>query len=288
MQDATLVAIGLLAGLGSACLVACGDIAAEPIVAFGGSSQGLGGMGAAGGTGGGGGTSGGSAQGGATELPPILGLCDVCDSSLACGDPDDDCLQINVAESPVTGTRFCARNCTEDGACPTGYGCNETSTGDDNPRSAQCAPRVGNCLHRRMVAPPPPLAEMRETLASELAEARAAFSLSLGALTEDPELDDVAQASVEEMAREILPFTKFDAECRNKPTCAAGWSAEQQVQVAAFKLDWASALPAGVVELTMKPGTSGSVELQSPDHQRFGIGIVMAGDEAFFSVTYGP
>ncbi len=198
----------------------------------------------------------------AEEETRVLGLCGACPAEGRCGDDNDACLK-----QLETGETFCGRDCSENGGCPRGYACRDVRNAE-----RQCVPFDGTCSTRELGEPPPPLAELREYMLSDLNTVRAeAMRPSLAA---DACLDGIAQSGARELAFENEQTSSFEREC--------GWRYETRGAVAAWSLDWRLAATA----LWRLPGRGLEAAL-SDDFSRVGIGILLGGDEAWIVLSYG-
>lgn len=192
----------------------------------------------------------------------VLGLCGACPGDGRCGDDNDACLK-----QMETGETFCGRDCSENQGCPRGYSCRDVRNGE-----RQCVPYEGTCLTRETRDAPPPLAELREYMLADLNEVR--DDESRAPLAADTCLDGIAQRGAVELALEDEQTSSFEREC--------GWRYETRGAVAAWSLDWRLAATA----LWRFPGRGLDAAL-SDDFSRVGIGILLAGDEAWIVLSYG-
>lgn len=71
-------------------------------------------------------------------VPEREGLCQPCDEDADCPYPADKCIALG-------GVKFCGRDCSGDGRCPTTYTCDFASDGQGNQVSPQCQPESGTC-----------------------------------------------------------------------------------------------------------------------------------------------
>lgn len=191
----------------------------------------------------------------------VLGLCGECPGDGRCGDDSDACLK-----QMETGETFCGRDCAENGGCPRGYACRDVRNGE-----RQCVPFDGTCSTRE-VEPPPPLAELREYMLADLNDTRE--EAMRPPLAGDACLDEIAQEGARELAFKNEQTSSFESDC--------GWRYETRGAVAAFSLDWRFAATA----LWRRPGRGLDAAL-SDDFSRVGIGILLAGDEAWIVLSYG-
>lgn len=194
-----------------------------------------------------------------------IGLCGRCTSSDDCGDANDACIRHD-------GSSFCGRDCDEAFGCPQGYACREL----DNSRLRQCVPE------RECQSPAP--------VAPELDDARAYLlsRINVLRLTQDQApleasrcLDRVAQESALAYARTDEPLGKYVKECDPVwPRCSCGWIAQAEVAVAAYGLDWLSAIDAALADERL------SASIPEFDFELVGIGFWISGDEAWIALSF--
>ena len=226
----------------------------------------VGGVVSAGGSGGGPSEPAGGATG--TGEPPSgpTGLCGACSTSQTCSDANDACIRHE-------GESFCGRDCDEGLGCPEGYVCVEL----DNSPIFQCVPGSG-CP---AVAPTPPaLQDIRDYLLARINAERLARDRST--LFPSSCLDGLAQDSALDYARSDEPLGKFVKECDPIwPDCDCGWSAEAEVAVAAYGLDWASA-----IEHALGTDDRFINSFLDFDVTSVGIGFWISGDEAWIALSF--
>ena len=212
---------------------------------------------------------GGDGGGGGPERGAV-GLCGDCSSSVECGDANDACLRHQDAI-------FCGRDCDDQRGCPDGYACVEL----DNSRLWQCVPQSG-C--QAPTVPVPALVDIRRDLLARINAERVAHDRP--PLLASACLDDLAQDSALAFARTDVPGGKFAKECQPVwPSCACGWSAEAELTVARYGLDWMTAIDAAI--LTSRDGanerfTEGFLSFDRTD---VGIGFWLSGDEAWIALS---
>ena len=199
------------------------------------------------------------------------GLCGQCTSSDECGDANDACIRHQEQ-------RFCGRDCDDQHGCPDGYSCVEL----DNSQLWQCVPQNGCPTPTAAV---PELADVRQYLLGRINSERAAQNRP--ALNESSCLDDLAQGSAVAFARTDEPLGKFVKECDPIwPNCECGWSAEAELTVARYALDWTTAVEHAVV--TSRDGqnlrfTQAFLDFDGTD---LGIGFWLSGDEAWIALSF--
>jgi hypothetical protein len=241
-----------------ALALACGERAGDPVVALA-DDENLAGSASGGavGTGGGGGG----------VLGPT-GLCGQCSSSDECGDANDACVRYQDAS-------FCGRDCDDQRGCPDGYDCVEIH--DD--RLRQCVARAG-CLDPPTAVPS--LADVRRYLLSRINAERAEHDEP--ALDSSSCLDELAQDSALEFARTDEPLAKYVKECDPIwPDCSCGWSAEAEVAISGYALDWATAVD-HVIEA---PEERFARAYLADDVNQIGIGFWHSGDELWIALSFG-
>ena len=252
-----------------AWLLACGERAGDPVVRVdltdaGGSA----GSGGAGSGGAGGSLSIGAAGGGgaAGELEPgPTGLCGACESSDQCGDGNDVCVRHQ-------GVSRCGRDCDEAFGCPDGYSCVEL----DNSLLLQCVADA-TCLDP--VTPPPALADVRAYLLSRINTER--IERNLPALAVMACLDRLAQESALDYSRTEEPLGKFIDECDPIwPNCECNWSAQAEIAVAHYGLDWLAAIERALSDDRF---ARSFIEFEVT---HVGIGFWISGDEAWIALSF--
>jgi hypothetical protein len=264
-----------LASLGCLAVLACGDRYGDPIVAVETPTSQAGtdarGQGGSAGEAGSGGVSNEPPAGapGAGEIPEgPTGLCGSCSTSATCSDANDACLR-----HEGEGESFCGRDCDEGPGCPDGYVCVELA----NSPLFQCVPS-GGCP-APAPAPPSPQ-EIRDYLLARINAERLARDRS--ALFPSSCLDGLAQESALDYARSDEPLGKFVKECDPIwPDCECGWSAETEVTVAAYGLDWASAIEHALGSDDRFINSFLDFNLAS-----VGIGFWISGDEAWIALSF--
>ncbi len=281
--------------LGLALLGSCGERGGDPIVALPSvqTTAGRNGTAGAGATTGGisvlaaGGFGGddGSGVGGAAGDAPVagqggsppaslgfVGLCGHCHGPVDCGDGNDLCL-VN------TGPTFCGRDCDESGGCPEGYFCSEIL--DSN--LLQCVPAGDACPVSRLATPS--LSVVRDSLLARINEEREARGLA--ALSLSSCLNSLAQDSALEFARGAQPAAKFERECAPIwPACDCDWSAQAELGVARWGLDWRSAVDAAMGIDADQADPRFVDAFLSLGIVQVGIGFWMSGDEAWWGLSF--
>jgi hypothetical protein len=198
-----------------------------------------------------------------------IGLCGSCSSSADCGDANDACVRHQ-------NERFCGRDCDDQRGCPDGYECVELN--DD--RLRQCVPRSG-CPAPR---PSPSRDEVREYLVAQVNAARALRDQA--PLAPSRCLDELAQQSAIELARTDEPLGKYVKECDPVwPACECGWSAEAEVAIAGYDLDWRAAVDQAVAGSTTE--THFVRALLAPSTTEIGVGFWLSGDELWIALSFG-
>jgi hypothetical protein len=199
-----------------------------------------------------------------------VGLCGDCSSSDECGDANDACLRHEDAI-------FCGRDCDDQRGCPDGYACVEL----ENSRLWQCVPQNG-C--QAPTVPVPALVDIRQGLLARINAERVAHArLPLIASTC---LDELAQDSALAFARTDVPGGKFARECQPFwPSCACGWSAEAELTVARYGLDWMTAIDAAIVTARDGANERFTEGFLSFDRTEVGIGFWLSGDEAWIALS---
>jgi hypothetical protein len=243
------------------CALGCGERAGDPVVRVDPPDAG-----------------GSSGQGGSVSMPTAgtagvalepaagpIGLCGACDESNECGDANDACIRHE-------GVSFCGRDCDESFGCPDEYNCIELA----NSRLRQCVP-ITTCPDP--VAPPPALESVREHVlslinAERIARGSAPFEAS-------PCLDELAQKSALDYAQTGEPLGTYVDECDPIwPNCECNWSAQAEVQVAHYGLDWLDS-----IERAMRDDRFAQAFLEF-DRTHVGIGFWISGDEAWFALSF--
>lgn len=252
-------------------LAACGERVGEPIVATvttpddaesagaGGSPESAPGMSAFGGD-------------APSEMPGELmgpiGLCGACTSSDACGDANDACIRHQEQS-------FCGRDCDEQRGCPDGYTCVELA----NSQLWQCVPET-TCP---TPSPQPTLADLRDYLLARINAERLGYGSA--PLSASSCLNGLAQASAVDFARTDEPLGKYVKECDPVwPNCACGWSAEAEISIARYGLDWQTAVERAVGQDTRSDRFSQA--FLASDFTNVGIGFWLSGDEAWIALSF--
>lgn len=268
---ALLCAVGL-----AVALAACGERAGDPVVALA-DDQNL--AGASPGADGGGGDAGPGAGGdagagngaGASDAGPV-GLCGPCTSSLDCGDANDACVR-----RQREGPRFCGRDCDDQLGCPDGYECVDLN----DSRLHQCVPR-SDCAEPR---PAPSLSEFQAYVLARVNAERVARGRP--PLEPSPCLGELARASAIEFARTDEPLGKFVKECDPIwPACECGWSAQAEVAIAAYDLDWQAAIDRAVASNGTNADARFVRALLADDATQIGIGFWLSGDELWIALSF--
>jgi len=239
--------------LTSAALLACGERAGDPVVALE-SDQNLAG-----------------ADGGpdADSSGPI-GLCGACNSSVDCGDANDACIRHQ-------DRGFCGRDCEDQRGCPDGYECLELN---DN-RLRQCVPRT-SCPEPR---PAPSATELRDYVLERVNAERQARDQA--PLEPSSCLDGLAQASALDFARTDEPLGKYVKECDPVwPACECGWSAEAEISISAYDLDWQAAIDRAVESSAASTNTRFVRALLAADATQIGVGFWLSGDELWIALSF--
>lgn len=253
--------------------LACGERYGDPVVAVESPAS----QSSEAGAGGEGGAAGQAGAAGASE-PPLgeagaaptpagpTGLCGTCVTSETCGDANDACIRHE-------GESFCGRDCDEGLGCPDGYTCVEL----DNSRLQQCVPTTACPLE----APTPPsLQQIRDYLLARINAERVARDRH--SLLPSSCLDGPAQASALDYAQSDEPLGKFVKECDPVwPDCVCGWSAEAEVAVAAYGLDWA-----GAIERALGTNDRFINSFLDFNVTSVGIGFWISADEAWIALSF--
>jgi hypothetical protein len=265
----------------------CGERSGDPVIALhpsppriDGSDAGAGGTpsepepnsdasaGAAAGTGA---TSGVGGSGGSSTIPETgpVGLCGPCASSNECGDANDACILHD-------DERFCGRDCDDQNGCPDGYACVALT----NSPLWQCVPQEGCVMP---AAPAPTLAEVRQYVLARINTERALHDRS--PLQPSDCLDELAQDSALDFARTDEPLGKYVKECDPIwPFCACDWSAEAEIAIARYGLDWTTA-----IEESFTPYRDTERFTQSflaYNVTDVGVGFWISGDEAWIALSF--
>ncbi len=248
------VVFGALLGAALSLLAACGERSLNPIVAVS-SDQNLAG----------------EANGGGDSAEGPTGLCGACSSSGDCGDANDACVRHQ-------NERFCGRGCDRERDCPEGYDCVELN--DD--RLRQCVPRLG-CPAPRT---PPSPSDFRDYVLARVNAERVARDQP--PLEPSACLDELAQQSALELARTDEPLGKYVKECDPIwPACECGWSAEAEVAVSPYDLDWRAAVDHAVESYGTNAETHFVSALLGPGLTELGIGFWLSGDELWIALSFG-
>jgi len=248
------VVSGALLGAAIFAMGACGERSLNPIVVLAG-DQNLAG----------------EANGGEDSAEGPTGLCGACTSSSDCGDANDACVRHQ-------NERFCGRDCDYQRDCPEGYECVELN--DD--RLRQCVPRVG-CPAPRS---PPSRSDFRDYVLTQVNAERVARDQP--PLAHSSCLDELAQQSALELARTGEPLGKYVKECDPIwPACECGWSAEAEVAVAAYDLDWRAAVDHAVESYGTNADTHFVSALLASGATEVGIGFWLSGDELWIALSFG-
>jgi hypothetical protein len=198
------------------------------------------------------------------------GLCGNCNGNDECGDANDACIR-------HLDQTFCGRDCDDQHGCPDGYLCVQL----DNSRSFQCVPGTG-CPAPTGV---PELADIRQYLLTRINAERAAGNQ--GPLQTSSCLDELAQQSALAFARTDEPLGKYVKECDPiRPNCACGWSAEAELTIARYALDWTTAVEHAVDTSRNAQNDRFSQAFLSLDVTDVGIGFWLSGDEAWIALSF--
>jgi hypothetical protein len=198
------------------------------------------------------------------------GLCGACSSSDECGDANDACIGGD-------GEPFCGRDCDDQRLCPEGYACVELQ----NSQVWQCAPLNG-CV--RPAPATPPLGDVRAYVLSLINARRA--ELGLVPIEASSCLDELAQSSAFAFADTDEPLGKFVKECNSIwPHCACDWTAEAEITVASYGLDWRTA-----VDFSVTAQDSSNARFTESfldyDPAQVGVGFWISGDEAWIALSF--
>jgi len=201
--------------------------------------------------------------------PGPTGLCGGCSSSDECGDANDACIR-------HLDQNFCGRDCDDQRGCPNGYSCVEL----ENSQLWQCVPENGCPVPTVAV---PALADIRQYMLSRINTERTARDQP--PLLASSCLDELAQQSALAFARTDEPLGKYVKECDPIwPNCACGWSAEAELTIARYGLDWTTAVE-NAVDPTRDQNerfTQAFLQLNATD---VGIGFWLSGDEAWIALS---
>lgn len=201
--------------------------------------------------------------------PGPTGLCGGCNSSDECGDANDACIR-------HLDQNFCGRDCDDQRGCPNDYSCVEL----DNSQLWQCVPDNG-CAVPTVAAPA--LAELRQYMLGRINNERAARNQS--PLHGSSCLDDLAQQSALAFARTDEPLGKYVKECEPIwPNCACGWSAEAELTVSRYGLDWTIAVESAV-DTSRDQNERFTQAFLRPEITDAGIGFWLSGDEAWIALS---
>ena len=199
------------------------------------------------------------------------GLCGRCNGSDECGDANDACIRHQ-------GQRFCGRDCDDQHGCPDGYSCVEL----DNSQLWQCVPQNG-CPTAAVAVPT--LADVRQYVRGRINSERAIENRP--ALNESSCLDDLAQGSAVAFALTDEPLGKFVKECDPIwPNCNCGWSAEAELTVARYALDWTTAVDSALATSRDSQNLRFTQAFLDSDGTDLGIGFWLSGDEAWIALSF--
>jgi hypothetical protein len=268
MSVARVVSSPLLCAL--AITLGCGERAGDPVVrlpttpAEGGEAATGGASPSQPGNGGAAAESSGDSSSGPT------GLCGDCTSSDACGDANDACIRHE-------DERFCGRDCDDQHRCPDGYSCVEL----DNSQLWQCVPENGCPVP---TSPVPELVDLRPYLLERINSERALRDQA--PLVPSSCLDQLAQQSAVAFARTDEPLGKYVKECDPVwPNCACGWSAEAELTIARYGLDWTTAVERAVDTTRGTQNERFTQAFLSLNVTDVGIGFWLSGDEAWIALS---
>jgi hypothetical protein len=243
---------GALLGAAVFAVSACGERSLDPIVTLAG-DQNLAG----------------EAGTGPSEGP--IGLCGACSSSADCGDANDACVRHQ-------NERFCGRDCDDQRGCPDGYEC--VALNDD--RLRQCVPWNG-CPSPRAV---PSREEVRDYILTRVNAQRGARDQA--PLEPSTCLNGLAEKSALEFAQTDEPLGKYVKECDPIwPDCECGWSAEAEVAISGYDLDWRAAVDEAVESYGANADTHFVRALLAPSTTQLGIGFWLSGDELWIALSLG-
>jgi hypothetical protein len=266
-MSVAFVARAACGALLAALPLSCGERAGDPVIALPSSSPPRG-------DGGAGGESPGAlggASGAGNPGPGPGGLCAPCQGSDECGDANDACIR-HGAE------RFCGRDCDEQRGCPDGYACVQLT----DSQLLQCVP-VGSCVSP--TEPAPALADLRAYVLARINAERTARDRV--PLEGSSCLNELAQDSALAYARTDEPLGKYVKECDPIwPSCACGWTAEAEVSIARYDLDWQTAVERAL-DSTRDPASDRVVNAYlSSAMTHVGIGFWLSGDEAWIALSF--
>jgi hypothetical protein len=200
-----------------------------------------------------------------------IGLCGDCSSSADCGDANDACIRRQ-------GAAFCGRDCDDLHRCPEGYECLAIN---DN-RLRQCVPRSG-CAEPQ---PAPAATQFRERVLARVNADRAAHDQP--PLEPSACLDELAQASALLFARTDEPLAKYVKECDPIwPSCECGWSAEAELVIAAYDLDWRDAIDGAIGASGATVNADFTRALLADDATQIGVGFWLSADELWIALSFG-
>jgi hypothetical protein len=200
-----------------------------------------------------------------------IGLCGDCTSSDECGDANDACLRYE-------NQNFCGRDCDDQHGCPDGYACVELA----NSQLWQCVPQDGCPVPSGGL---PELVDVRQYLLGRINAER-------GLRDEVPLLpsgclDQLAQQSALAFARTDEPLGKYVKECDPVwPYCACGWSAEAELTIARYGLDWTTAIERAVDTTRGTANDRFTQAFLSLNVTDVGIGFWLSGDEAWIALSF--
>lgn len=201
--------------------------------------------------------------------PSPIGLCGGCNSSDQCGDANDACIR-------HLDQNFCGRDCDDQRGCPSGYSCVQL----ENSQLWQCVPENGCPTPTTAV---PPLADVRQYTLGRINGERVARDLP--PLLPSACLDELAQQSAIAFARTDEPLGKYVKECDPIwPNCACGWSAEAELTIARYDLDWTTAVESGV-DPARDQNERFTQGFLAPNMTDVGIGFWLSGDEAWMALS---
>ena len=200
-----------------------------------------------------------------------IGLCGACTTSDECGDANDACIH-HLDE------HFCGRDCDDQHGCPDGYMCIEL----DNTQLFQCVPQE-HCPTQPVATPP--LADIRDYLLARLNSERGMHNRP--PLAAASCLDQLAQDSALDYARTDEPLGKYVKECDPIwPNCACGWSAEAELTMAHYNLDWMGAIDHALAVTRDNQNDRFVQGFLSGNVTDVGIGFWLSGDEAWIALSF--
>lgn len=242
--------VGALLGAAVFGVSACGERSLDPIVSVAGDQN---------------------LAGEATGFEGPIGLCGACSSSTDCGDANDACVRHQ-------NERFCGRDCDDLRGCPEGYEC--VALNDD--RLRQCVPWSG-CPDPH---PAPDPEDVRDYILTQVNAERALRDQPR--LEPSPCLEHLAQESAIALAQTDEPLGKYVKECDPIwPACECGWSAEAEVAVSAYDLDWRDAVDHAVESYGSNADTHFVRALLAPGATQVGVGFWLSGDELWIALSFG-